>query len=94
MRQHGAAFLFQLAYYDTILTIHSAILQTPVKGKYFIADFAQCHKDGKEQVMAKQLQSEIIKLIQENNNEEKLKIIYHFIRGLMDGAEAASLSEK
>ena len=45
--------------------------------------------------MGKQLQVEIINLIQEINSEEKLKIIYHFIRGLMAGAaKAASLSEK
>ena len=44
--------------------------------------------------MSKQLQSEIIKLIQEINSEEKLKIIYHFIRGLMDGVKAASLPKK
>lgn len=30
----------------------------------------------------KQIQREIIKLIQEIDNEEKLKIIYHFIRGI------------
>lgn len=41
-----------------------------------------------------QLQSEIIKLIQQITNEEKLKIIYHFIRGLMDSARAVSLLGK
>lgn len=42
----------------------------------------------------KQLQSEIIKLIQEINSEEKLKIIYYFIRGVRDSIKAASLNGK
>lgn len=41
-----------------------------------------------------QLQNEITNLIQQITSEEKLKIIYHFIRGLMDSARAVSLSRK